>query len=394
MLVDPGLPRDLPVRPQEGRAAARARRGRRGRLPRRRAGAEADRAAGALLAGQAHPGDGEARAGHEGDAPRHHRAPATRSSTSSNDPRRADVPGPRGHRRALGVRAAHHHAGHDRRARGRDGRDRQRPQRARRGRRRTRASCSREVMDELIPKAAEVGETLKEAGADDAKVGICPKSGHDLLVKSLAQDPRPVRRLLGLAGVRRHLPAAAGQDRGGRRAVPGVRHAAGQGHPVPQQAARRAASTRRARPTTSPRSSSARARRAPRRAAQRRPHGRGARRARSSASCAAPTTRVPDVSYPLPQRGEIQPTGESCARVRRRPMIVVQTRHADRGRSASTPTARPRPRRPRRPAHVPLRRSRDRRRRVRGQARVRESGGSGRGRSPEAKSSSGEGEVA
>jgi len=40
------------------------------------------------------------------------------------------------------------------------------------------------VMDELIPKASEVGEALKEAGADDAKVGVCPKCGHDLLVKS------------------------------------------------------------------------------------------------------------------------------------------------------------------------------------------------------------------
>jgi DNA topoisomerase-1 len=43
------------------------------------------------------------------------------------------------------------------------------------------------VMDELIPKAGEVGEALKEAGADDAKVGVCPKSGHDLLVKQSAK---------------------------------------------------------------------------------------------------------------------------------------------------------------------------------------------------------------
>jgi DNA topoisomerase-1 len=43
------------------------------------------------------------------------------------------------------------------------------------------------VMQELIPKATEVGEALKEAGADDAKVGVCPKSGHDLLIKSSAK---------------------------------------------------------------------------------------------------------------------------------------------------------------------------------------------------------------
>ncbi|TLM81643.1 MAG: DNA topoisomerase, partial [Actinobacteria bacterium] len=39
------------------------------------------------------------------------------------------------------------------------------------------------VMEQLIPAAAEVGEALKEASADDAKVGLCPKSGHDLLMK-------------------------------------------------------------------------------------------------------------------------------------------------------------------------------------------------------------------
>lgn len=43
------------------------------------------------------------------------------------------------------------------------------------------------VMDELILRAPEVGEALKEAGADDAKVGVCPKSGHDLLIKSSAK---------------------------------------------------------------------------------------------------------------------------------------------------------------------------------------------------------------
>ena len=43
------------------------------------------------------------------------------------------------------------------------------------------------VMDELIPKATEVGAALKEAGADDAKVGACPKCGHDLLIKSSAK---------------------------------------------------------------------------------------------------------------------------------------------------------------------------------------------------------------
>ncbi len=43
------------------------------------------------------------------------------------------------------------------------------------------------VMDELIPQAGEVGEALKDATAEDAKVGVCPKSGHDLLIKSSAK---------------------------------------------------------------------------------------------------------------------------------------------------------------------------------------------------------------
>lgn len=43
------------------------------------------------------------------------------------------------------------------------------------------------VMEELLPKASELGEMLKGASADDAKVGVCPKSGHDLLVKSSAK---------------------------------------------------------------------------------------------------------------------------------------------------------------------------------------------------------------
>ena len=43
------------------------------------------------------------------------------------------------------------------------------------------------VMDELIARAADVGEVLKDASADDAKVGVCLKSGHDLLIKSSAK---------------------------------------------------------------------------------------------------------------------------------------------------------------------------------------------------------------
>ena len=44
-----------------------------------------------------------------------------------------------------------------------------------------------DIMTELIAKTTEVGEALREAGADDAKVGVCPKTGHDLLIKSSAK---------------------------------------------------------------------------------------------------------------------------------------------------------------------------------------------------------------
>ncbi|HEX9093929.1 MAG TPA: DNA topoisomerase I, partial [Coriobacteriia bacterium] len=40
-----------------------------------------------------------------------------------------------------------------------------------------------EVMRNLIPIAAQVGETLKTATDEDAKVGQCPVSGHDLAIK-------------------------------------------------------------------------------------------------------------------------------------------------------------------------------------------------------------------
>jgi DNA topoisomerase-1 len=43
------------------------------------------------------------------------------------------------------------------------------------------------VMEQLIEKAPEVGERLMEGGLEDAKVGACPKCGHDLLIKQAAK---------------------------------------------------------------------------------------------------------------------------------------------------------------------------------------------------------------
>ncbi|MCE5191947.1 MAG: DNA topoisomerase I [Actinomycetia bacterium] len=53
------------------------------------------------------------------------------------------------------------------------------------------------VMAVLLPKAEEVGELLKDAAVEDAKVGVCPKSGHDLLVKS---SPKTKGQFVGCAG--------------------------------------------------------------------------------------------------------------------------------------------------------------------------------------------------
>ena len=53
------------------------------------------------------------------------------------------------------------------------------------------------VMNNLLPKAAEVGEMLKSAAAEDSRVGTCPRSGHDLLVKS---SVRTKGQFVGCAG--------------------------------------------------------------------------------------------------------------------------------------------------------------------------------------------------
>ncbi|HET6351591.1 MAG TPA: DNA topoisomerase I, partial [Coriobacteriia bacterium] len=53
------------------------------------------------------------------------------------------------------------------------------------------------IMDELIPQTEAVGEKLKAAGVEDARVGVCPKSGHDLLVKS---SPKTRGQFVGCSG--------------------------------------------------------------------------------------------------------------------------------------------------------------------------------------------------
>lgn len=53
------------------------------------------------------------------------------------------------------------------------------------------------VMDDLIAHVDGIGEALKDAVAADAKVGVCPKSGHDLLVKS---SPKTRSMFVGCSG--------------------------------------------------------------------------------------------------------------------------------------------------------------------------------------------------
>ncbi len=54
-----------------------------------------------------------------------------------------------------------------------------------------------DVIEVLMPKAEEVGETLADAVQADAKVGSCPKCGHDLLVKNSLKTKS---RFIGCAG--------------------------------------------------------------------------------------------------------------------------------------------------------------------------------------------------
>ena len=104
-----------------------------------------------------------------------------------------------------------------------------------------------------------------------------------------------------------------------RRGLSDVRHAAGQGHPVQAAATRRCASTPRARPASSPRSSSASAR----------PATAVISTVRRSPNTLKRYVRCTNydacgTSYPLPQSGDIEPTDEVCECGT--PKIIVHTR--------------------------------------------------------------------
>ncbi|GAB4281266.1 MAG: DNA topoisomerase I [Coriobacteriia bacterium] len=72
-----------------------------------------------------------------------------------------------------------------------------------------------EVMDTLLERFDDVGALLKKAADEDAKLGACPKSGHDLLVK---YSPKNKSYFVGCAGypdceVTYPLPKASGYER-------------------------------------------------------------------------------------------------------------------------------------------------------------------------------------
>ena len=74
-----------------------------------------------------------------------------------------------------------------------------------------------EVMDTLLEKKDDVGVELKKAADEDAKLGTCPKSGHDLMVK---YSPKNKHHFVGCSGypdcdVTYALPSAQGFERVG-----------------------------------------------------------------------------------------------------------------------------------------------------------------------------------
>ena len=179
-----------------------------------------------------------------------------------------------------------------------------------------------QAMDDLLPKAAEVGEVLKAAGADDAKVGICPKSGHDLLVKSSAKTRGQFVGCSGWPDCDVTYPLPQGKIEASPEPCSGLRHAAGQGHPVPRQAARR---------VPRPRLRDQRRARSQRRrvlvcAAAGKPGHLMARRSPRTLKRFVRCTNYDEcqASYPLPQRGELTATGETCEACGA-PMVIVTT---------------------------------------------------------------------
>ncbi len=178
------------------------------------------------------------------------------------------------------------------------------------------------VMGQLIEKATEVGDALKEATAEDSRVGTCPKSGHDLLVKHSKMG-----QFVGCSGwpdcdVTYPLPKGKIESLGQvceTCGAPRIKVIQFRSKPI-ERCVNPQCETN-AEPETDIGA-------CPACTAAGRDDGRvTARRSPKTLKRYARCTNYEDcqTSYPLPQSGDIQPTGESCATCGS-PEIVVQTR--------------------------------------------------------------------
>jgi DNA topoisomerase-1 len=176
------------------------------------------------------------------------------------------------------------------------------------------------AMDVLLDRTEDVGVLLKKAADEDAKLGACPKSGHDLLVR---YSPKNKTNFVGCSGypecdVTYPLPKASGYERVGEACpvcgTPQVRFRQFRQKP-------RVVCLDPACPT----------RQEPEVVIGTCPTGDGGdlvtRRSPSTLKRFVRCTNYEEcgTSYPLPQWGDIEPTGETCEPCGS-PRVVVQTK--------------------------------------------------------------------
>ncbi len=179
------------------------------------------------------------------------------------------------------------------------------------------------IMDDLIAKAPELGEALKEATAEDAKVGTCPKSGHDLLVKSSVKTRGQFVGCSGWPECEVTYPLPQGKIEAVPEAcpecgTPQVKIVQFRSKPVVRCLDPGCVTN--AEPTIDIGACPACVR-------DGRPNGRLiAQRSPKTLKRFARCTNYDEcqTSYPLPARGDIEPTGEACSACGV-PMVVVQT---------------------------------------------------------------------
>lgn len=179
------------------------------------------------------------------------------------------------------------------------------------------------VMEELLPKATEVGEALRDATASDARVGACPKSGHDLLIKSSAKTRGQFVGCSGWPECDVTYPLPQGKIEAVAEPCPAcgtpqVRVIQFRSKPLVRCLDPNCETN--AEPTVDVGT-------CPTCAADDRPGGRLiAQRSPKTLKRFARCTNYDQcqTSYPLPGRGDIEPTGESCASCGA-PVIVVHT---------------------------------------------------------------------